>query len=152
MIVDNELRKFVAHQFPFVLSRGSTLTLVTCRNPLPSHFFSGSLAIVFLALDGMSLAHKGIEQSLTRCQCTETHTTRKKVMLLVVFRVVLIVFFGTLSQYVIEPDVLAFLGFVGIVCQLLTRILGSFLFPPDKEEQEDAALERVANYLSARIR
>jgi hypothetical protein len=119
---------------------------------LPSHFFSGSLAIVFLALDGMSLAHKGIDASLNRCQCEGTHTTRKKVLLLIVFRVALIAFFGTLSQYVIEPDVLAFLGFVGIVCQLLTRILGSFLFPPDEEEQEDAALERVANYLSARIR
>ena len=117
-----------------------------------AHFFGGSLAVAFVCLDGMSIAHKGVNENLSRCKCKQTHTVRPAIIIMIICRIALVAFFATLSQYCTDPSSLATLGLVGIACQLLTRVVGSFIFPPDEAEQEDEALERVAHYASARIR
>lgn len=147
-------RRFLSPIVERLLAGGESAALrfdTDDRRQRIAHFFGASLAIVFVCLDGMSLAHKGITASLNRCQCKETHVVRLSVIIMVVFRVALVVFFATLSQYCTDPSLLATLGFVGIVCQLLIRVLGAFMFPPDEDEQEDQALDRVAQYLNARI-
>lgn len=114
-----------------------------------AHFFSASLAVVFICLDGMSLSHKSVNANKERCHCSKSNGIRSSVMFLIVIRLALIVFFATLSQYCTDPALLATLGFVGIVLQLGVRALGSFLFPVDENEHEDQAIGRVANYLNA---
>lgn len=113
-----------------------------------AHFFGGSLAVVFVCLDGMSLAHKGC---IKHCMRDEQTNFRLSVIFMVVSRACLIVFFATLSQYCTDPSVLAMLGFSGIVCQLLTRVIGSFMFPPDDKDEEAEAIERMVKYAHARI-
>lgn len=117
-----------------------------------AHFFGGSLAVAFACLDGMSIAHKGFHENFNRCKCEKTDQFRLPIVMMIISRAALVVFFATLSQYCTDPSLLATLGFAGIVCQLLARVVGSFMFPPDEEEQEDQAIERVAHYASARIR
>lgn len=147
-------RRFLSPIVQRLLAGGESAALrfeTDDRQQRIAHFFSASLALVFFCLDGMSLAHKGISANVDRCQCDKTQKVRNTVILLVIFRVALIVFFATLSQYCTDPAILAALGFGGIVVQLAIRVLGAFLFPADEEEQEDRALDRVANYLNARI-
>lgn len=147
-------RRFLSPIIERLLAGGESAALrfdTDNRQERIAHFFAGSLAIVFFCLDGMSLAHSGMSKSFQRCECSESHKTRVDVVLLVIFRLTIMGFFATLSQYCTDPALLATLGFVGVVLQLFIRVLGSFLFPVNEEEREAAALDRVANYLDARI-
>lgn len=148
-------RRFLSPIIERLLAGGESAALrfdTDDRQERIAHFFCGSLAIVFFCLDGISLTHKGMGESVERCQCQETNKFRLSVLLLIIFRVALIGFFATLSQYCTDPALLATLGFVGVVLQLFVRVLGSFLFPVNEALQEDEALDRIANYLNARIR
>ena len=151
---DSGDRRFLSPIIERLLAGGESAALrfdTDDRQERIAHFFSGSLALVFCCLDGISLAHKGMNVTFKRCECQETKQVRVSVLLLLIFRVAVIGFFATLSQYCTDPAVLATLGFVGIFLQLFIRVLGSFLFPIDAAEQEEQALDRVANYLNARI-
>mmetsp|Transcript_5788 Transcript_5788/g.11297 ORF Transcript_5788/g.11297 Transcript_5788/m.11297 type:complete len:556 (+) Transcript_5788:49-1716(+) len=114
-----------------------------------AHFFSASLTVVFASLDGMSISHKGITANKERCQCKDSKKLRASVLLLIIIRVVLVVFFATLSQYCTDPSLLSTLGFVGVILQLCVRAVGSFLFPVDKNSNEDEVIDRVSHYLNA---
>lgn len=118
-----------------------------------AHFFSGSLAVVWLCLDLMILAHRGIQDNLARIQ--ETGSLRFGAFAMVFLRVGLILFAASLSQYIQDPTTLSFLGMAGIIGQLLLRACGTFFLPPDEhdqEEQEAVALDRMAGYVAARLR
>jgi hypothetical protein len=123
------------------------------RQELVAHFFSGSLAVVWLCLDLMILAHRGIQDNLARIQ--ESASLRLGAFAMVFFRVGLILFAASLSQYIHDPTTLSFLGMAGIIGQLLLRACGTIFLPPDKhdqEEQEDEAIDRMAGYVAARLR
>jgi hypothetical protein len=116
-------------------------------------FFSGSLAVVWLCLDLMILAHRGLQDNLARSR--ESNSLCFGAFVMVFFRVGLILFAATLSQYMSDPTTLSFLGMAGIIGQLLLRAGGTVFLPPDKqdqEEQESEALERMAGYVAARLR
>jgi hypothetical protein len=118
-----------------------------------AHFFSGSLAVVWLSLDLMILAHRGLKDNLERSQ--ESRSLRLGAFAMVCLRVGLILFAATLSQYISDPTKLSFLGMAGMIGQLLLRAGGTFFLPPDKqdqEEQEAEALDRMAGYVAARLR
>jgi hypothetical protein len=91
-----------------------------------AHWFCISMAIVWFCSDAMILVHHGIKDNLGRCR---VRTSRKLIATgLVLSRVGLIAWIGTLGQYVTEPEKLAFIGFVGIVLQVLLRFVGSIAF------------------------
>ena len=145
-------RRFLSPILERLLAGGESAALrfgTENRQQRIAHFFSASLTVVFVSLDGMSLSHRGVAAAKERCQCENSKKLRTSVLLLNVTRLALIVFFATLSQYCTDPALLATLGFVGIVLQLGVRGIGSFLFPVGENEHEDEAIDRVVNYLNA---
>jgi hypothetical protein len=94
-----------------------------------AHFFCISLALVWLCLDVMMLAHKGVQFNLDRCKSCEVHQNRTKYAFIMgIFRVGLIVFIASASQYLTDPSLLALVGLMGIIIQVLLRVAGSFFF------------------------
>lgn len=116
-----------------------------------AHFFAGSLAIVFLCMDTIMLAHRGIRANLERCG--GNRCTKKKLLSMahVMCRVALLGFTATLSQYFASPDYLALLGLGTILAQLCMRVFASVLFFHDSTEEEEKAIHRVIEYNNARI-
>jgi hypothetical protein len=93
------------------------------------HVFSISLAVIFLALDVMSICHVGFENGKHKCVCSETKTRNVKGMILVVFRVGVIAFTATLSQWITSQKTLAGTGVALTILQIMLRYIGSVLFP-----------------------
>lgn len=81
-----------------------------------ANLFSGSLAMVWLCLDIIALAHKGFSNNVERLN----NCPKGKAMALSIVgsRVGLIIFAATLSQYVTNPVTLAIIGLVGIFAQV----------------------------------
>jgi len=108
------------------------------RTQLIAHLFCGAMAIVFVCFDLMNLAHSGWIKKMEQCKLGEKHCERTGVaiqnhnllgiVLVFVPRVVTTVFIAMLSQWETNPVVLAVLGFVAVICQLMTRFLGFVLF------------------------
>jgi hypothetical protein len=117
-----------------------------------ANFFCGSMALVFFCMDAMATAHRGISANIHRCVFEATHKTRYWVVFLVALRVAVICFIASLSQYTTAPGVLAFVGLCGILGQLILRVLGSFAFPVNEEEEEAKVFERIAEHSAARVR
>jgi hypothetical protein len=91
-----------------------------------AHWFCISMALAWFCSDAMILVHHGIKNHLGRCRL---HASGKFIATgLVLSRIGLIAWIGTLSLYVTEPEKLAFLGFVGIFLQVLLRFVGSIAF------------------------
>lgn len=119
--------------FPAGLSRllaagaeGSASEYDPNRRQNVAHWFCISMALVWFCSDAMILVHRGIKDNLSRCRL---QTSGKLIATgLVLSRVGLIAWMGTLSQYVTEPEKLAFIGFVGIVLQVVLRFGGSIAF------------------------
>ena len=108
------------------------------RQQRTAHIFCGSLALVWFCLDGMVVIHKGLKDNLGRCRCEQSGGLKWTSVLFTLARVGLIVFMATLSQYITEPETLAFLGLVGIIAQIVLRLIGSSIFPDyDLADQED---------------
>jgi hypothetical protein len=123
------------------------------RRQRVANFFSGSMALVFFCMDAMAIVHRGLAASIQRLECTDgTHRTRYWVVFLIAIRVALIGFIASLSQFTTAPEVLSFVGLGGILGQLVLRVLGSFAFPVDEEEEEAKLLERIAMHSAARVR
>jgi hypothetical protein len=93
-----------------------------------AHLFCASMAIIWFCSDVMTLAHRGLKDNLGRCRIGTSGALRYASVTFFLVRVGLIVFIATLSQYVTEPDVLAVLGLLGILCQVALRFVGSFIF------------------------
>jgi len=108
------------------------------RKQLIAHLFCGAMAIVFVCFDLMNVAHSGWIKKMEQCKLGEKHCERTGVVvknhnlmgivLVFVPRVVTTIFIATLSQWETNPVVLAVLGFVAVICQLITRFLGFVLF------------------------
>jgi xanthosine utilization system XapX-like protein len=117
-----------------------------------ANFFCGSMALVFFCMDAMAIAHRGISANVHRCEFEATQKTRYWVVFLIALRVAVIGFIASLSQYTTAPDVLAFVGLCGILVQLFLRVMGSFAFPVNEEEEEAKVFERIAVHSAARVR
>jgi hypothetical protein len=86
----------------------------------------------------MILAHKGMKDNLGRCRMSQSGALKYASVTFFLVRVGLIVFIATLSQYVTEPDVLAFIGLLGIVFQVALRFVGSFFFEEHFSHDNDS--------------
>ena len=107
------------------------------RRQKVAHFFCASMAIIWFCLDSMTLAHRGLKDNLGRCRISESGFLKYASVSFFLVRVGLIVFIATLSQYVSEPDVLAFIGLMGILCQVALRFVGSFVFEEQFTHDDD---------------
>ena len=99
-----------------------------------AYFFCISLAVVFLCLDFMSLAHKGIKASFERCYCQQNRLRVKGLFFCVILRLADTLFIGTACLYIIEPEYVALTGLVSIVLQIMVRLIGSKYFPENVEK------------------
>ena len=102
-----------------------------------AHFFCGSMAIVWLCSDIMITIHRGLKDNLGRCRLEQHGPKKLHAMALVFVRIGLIGFIATLSQYVTEPDLLAFVGLLGILTQVALRYVGSIIFDEGDDEDLD---------------
>lgn len=109
------------------------------RRQRVAHFFCISMAVVWFCLDAMLLAHKGVKFNMKRCSESTADNKREQYfgMAMAIMRTAMIVVFATLSQYVTNPGLLALLGLIGIVVQVMLRVAGSFAF--DHENTFDVA-------------
>lgn len=107
------------------------------RRQKVAHFFCASMAIIWFCSDVMTLAHRGLKDNLGRCRISESGALKYASVTFFVVRVGLIVFIATLSQYVTQPDVLALIGLLGILCQVALRFVGSFVFEEDFTHEGD---------------
>jgi hypothetical protein len=116
-----------------------------------AHFFSASLTVVFLCLDIITLAHRGVTANLKRC--TGHHSAAKQYLVLaqVGCRTAVLFFTATISQYFTSPDYLAAVGLGTVVAQLCLRVFASVLFFHDAADIEDAAIQRIIEYNTARM-
>jgi len=112
----------------FLASAGPPIDDTEVRQQHVAHFFCISMAIVWLCLDVMLLAHKGIEFNLKRCERRSNKRQKFFSIGMALIRGSLIVFFGTMSFYITEPTLLAFLGLLGIIVQVGLRVAGSAAF------------------------
>jgi hypothetical protein len=108
------------------------------RRQKVAHLFCASMAIIWFCSDVMTLAHRGLNDNLGRCRMHESGALRLASGIFFLVRVGLIVFIATLSQYVTEPDVLAFIGLLGILCQVALRFVGSFVFEEHLTHDDDS--------------
>jgi hypothetical protein len=116
-----------------------------------AHFFAASLTVVFLSLDIISLAHRGMKANLERCHHHQSTKQQCLVLALVGCRIAVLLFTATLSQYFTSPDYLAVVGLGTVIAQLFLRVFASVLFFHDAAEIEDAAIQRVIDYNTARM-
>lgn len=103
------------------------------RQQRVSHFFCISMAVVWLCSDLMIINHRGLQDNLGKCRFSHSGFLRFVAISLAFLRLALIVFMATLSQWVVEPSVLALVGLIGIICQVLLRVVGSSYFGPEYE-------------------
>lgn len=102
-----------------------------------AHLFCGSMAAVWLLCDLLVLVHKGIKENMHACQNAPVPQLVKLLGIpLLLIRVGLIVFMATLSQYVTDPSHIAFYGLLGLVVQVVLRVVGTSLYEPDHEDEE----------------
>jgi hypothetical protein len=116
-----------------------------------AHFFAASLTVVYLSLDIISLAHRGVKANLERCHQHQAKKQQCLVLALVGCRTAVLLFTATLSQYFTSPDYLAVVGLGTVIAQLFLRVFASVLFFHDADEMEDAAIQRVIDYNTARM-
>ena len=107
------------------------------RRQRTSHLFCISMAIVFLCSDLMIVNHRGLEDNLGRCRFSHTGFLKFVSVILALLRLGLVCFFATLSQYVTDPSLLAIVGLVGIVGEVLLRVVGSTFFGPEYGHNDD---------------
>ena len=114
--------------------------------------FSASLAVIFFSLDSMTLLHLGIKESQGRCMCEKTKRKNYRGFLLLVLRVGLMVFAGTLTLWTNEPETLSFVGVLCVLAQLGLRKLGETYLshrnihdlqvPPDEGQQVETVVDQ----------
>eukprot|EP00568_Trieres_chinensis_P012950 CAMPEP_0183297968 /NCGR_PEP_ID=MMETSP0160_2-20130417/5108_1 /TAXON_ID=2839 ORGANISM="Odontella Sinensis, Strain Grunow 1884" /NCGR_SAMPLE_ID=MMETSP0160_2 /ASSEMBLY_ACC=CAM_ASM_000250 /LENGTH=530 /DNA_ID=CAMNT_0025459881 /DNA_START=177 /DNA_END=1769 /DNA_ORIENTATION=- len=95
-----------------------------------ANMFCFSMAIVFLCLDIMLLAHHGLKESIERCD-----SGLKWFLTLV--RLSVVVFIATLSQYFIDPEFLAVIGWACVMVQVLVRLSGCRVFEDTHNEHNE---------------
>jgi hypothetical protein len=98
------------------------------RRQRVAHFFCISMALVWFCLDAMLIAHKGFSYNVKRCSEAGNKRQHYFAMSMGLIRTSMIVGIATMSQYVTDPGVLALVGLIGIVMQVMLRVAGSFVF------------------------
>lgn len=99
-----------------------------------ANLFCGSMAMVWLLSDLLIVVHKGIKEQLCRCKDQPTSKNRKLIGIpLALARVGLVVFMATLSQITTDPSTIAFIGMLGVVTQVMLRIVGTVLYREETE-------------------
>ena len=138
--VAGEFRRFLAGD------NSAALRLTAAdRQQRIANFFCGSMAAVWFLSDMLILVHRGIKENLQRCKNTPKPKLIKILAIpLLLARVGLVVFIATLSQYQTSPSYLAFIGLVGILAQVVLRVVGTGLYR--EETEEDHVLEEIMNY------
>lgn len=116
-----------------------------------AHFFAASLTVVFLCLDIITLAHRGVTANLKRCTGHQSAAKHYLVLAQVGCRAAVLFFTATISQYFTSPDYLAAVGLGTVVAQLCLRVFASVLFFHDAADIEDAAIQRAIEYNTARM-
>lgn len=99
-------------------------------------FFCVSLGVSFLALEIMTLAHKGTTAIFDQYRNAEKISSRIIGILLVLSRLLIIVFISTVFLYTRNPEIVALLGFVSVFSQVVTRLVGGVFFPPKGKKSE----------------
>jgi heme/copper-type cytochrome/quinol oxidase subunit 4 len=118
-----------------------------------AHLFCGALAVAFACLDGMTLFHLGIKESMSRLKSRENTNTVGLVLSGV--RLAVIPFTATVSQWETEPVKLSMIGLACVLVQLVLRKLGAIFLSHnqvhvlDPEKSEDKMQHDVAKRGSA---
>jgi protein-S-isoprenylcysteine O-methyltransferase Ste14 len=95
-----------------------------------AHLFCGALAVAFASLDGMTLFHLGIKESMSRLKSREK--TNIAGLVILGFRLAVIPFTATVSQWETEPAKLSMIGLVCVLVQLVLRKLGAIFLSHDQ--------------------
>ena len=113
----------------YLAASGPPIDDVEVRQQHVAHYFCVSMALVWLCLDVMLVAHKGIAFNIKRCSESRGNNSQQSLAIgMTVIRGSLIVFFGTMGFYITEPTLLSFLGLMGIIVQVGLRLGGSAAF------------------------
>lgn len=115
------------------------------RQQRVSHFFCISMALVWLCSDLMIINHRGLKDNLGYCRLSHTGFLKFVALTLAFLRLGLIIFMATLSQWVTDPSVLAFVGLIGIISQVLLRVVGTSYFGAeyDGHDKDEASSENI---------
>lgn len=163
------LRRFLQHLTDVALRHlaggGESKYTTEERQQRVANFFCGSMAIAWVCLDLMILTHKGIKTNMKRCEVECRLTSAKRVskggVVFAAVRVGLVAFIASLSQYVQDPEMLAIIGMIGIILQVLTRLLGDLVYPEGKkcnngqghgDDEQDSEDEHWPNITHARAK
>ena len=110
-----------------------------------ANFFCGSMSAVFLLSDLLIVVHKGIKEHMEHYRNTPAPKVVKLLAPLLLFvRLGVIAFFASLSQYVTDGSMIAFVGLVCIVVELMLRVVGTALYR--EETEEDEAFREILNH------
>jgi hypothetical protein len=111
--------------------------------------FSGSMAIVWICLDILILAHHGWENL-----CAAWKESRSPVLVGMAHmgRWSLLIWFVSLPQYVTEPKLLSLLGVIGLLGQIVLQMIMYTLCPKNPVHKEEEEINRVLEYANARLR
>lgn len=128
----------------FLAAAGPPIDDTGVRRQNVAHFFCISMATVWLCLDVISLAHRGVRFNLRRCERRRTNGGQKFLSIgMALARAALIVVFGTMSLYCTGPTTLAFVGLIGIVVQAGLRVAGTAAF--DETDLQESC-EKASEY------
>ena len=105
---------------------GSASVLTGEEIETAAHLFCGSLAVVFFSLEIMSFLHLGFRESRDRCDLEGGKNYAG--ILLVAFKVGVVVFTATLSQWETNPETLTIIALCTVISQLgMRRLCSTFL-------------------------
>lgn len=104
-----------------------------------ANIFSGSMAIVFFCLEGLTYVHEGFHHDGRACQ--KSMGMKLIGITLLSLRFAVIVFVASVSQYITSPSDLAGIGLGCIFLQIILRVIASFFFFPDDAEEEKDEIE-----------
>lgn len=103
-----------------------------------AHLFSVAMSVVFFSLDALILTHVGLKKGVDKCKveenlCDQTVATKwrynfKGLVFVVLPRIAITAVIVTLSQYVVDPGILALVGFGAVFCQIADRYIGDIFF------------------------
>ena len=106
-----------------------------------SYFFCFSLGIVWLCSDIIMLMHKGLYYNKKRLRQETSDKVRKIGVLLLLARIGLLAFIGTLWLYVTDPHYLSAIGMCCNIVQVILHAVGDVAYPHESDEDDDAVAD-----------
>ncbi|GAX14829.1 hypothetical protein FisN_29Lh035 [Fistulifera solaris] len=111
--------------------------------------FSGSMAIVWICLDILILAHHGWKDLWATWKVSSSPAL---VGMAQMGRWSILIWFLSLPQYVTEPKMLSLLGVIGLLGQIVIQMIIYSLCPKNPAHKEEEEINRVLEYANARLR